>query len=205
MAAEVRGSVLISRLASAAALASVLSITLSGVAAADNASGTRGHHKFNDEATAAGATCRYVETSPTLFDIYRMVMKSPLVWWPNRNSSITTEHGRVGWRAIVKYNPGGTWRTLLKTPIQYATAYEDQLSPYGSSTDAPFTSIRANISASSLSSASALRVSVKAFWFRTDGSILGWSTHDVDWYRVIQGTVVAGTIEGSCPRYFADE
>ena len=189
------------RFASAAMMAAVLTFSVSGVVAADSVSGTYGHYTPTDGPPGGGAICRYQMTDPANAEIYRMVMRAPSVWWPNRRSDVTTEHGRVGWRAVVQFYRNGSWRTLTTTGIQRATAYEDQLSPYGASTKAPFTNISVNINDPL---GRKFRATINMYWFRSDGSVLGRVTHPVKWYRLVVGSTYNGTIESSCPTYLGE-
>jgi hypothetical protein len=184
-----------SRLFSAIVLAAAASVGLTGVVAADSVSGVTGHYVPYDGVYTNGAICKYTPVGGGSYRIYRIVARPPSVWWPNRNSLSTTEHGRVGWRAIVQHKPAGTWVLYRKSAIQYATAYEDSVNPYGSSTKAPFTKIPVDISPGSMDT---FRVVVKAWWYRTDGSILGWFKHTVKQYQIRFGTSIWGTVDEQC-------
>src|SRR6476620_11352049 len=82
----------------------LLSIVMSGVAAADNVVGQHGNYIFTDYniTDQYGATCKYT-AGPGLgvWDLYKIVARAPSVWWFDTNSSITTQHGPVGWQLIV--------------------------------------------------------------------------------------------------------
>ena len=114
-----------SRLMLAVIGAAVLSIGLSGIAAADSVVGQHGNYVMTDYGIAdeTGATCRYSDVGNLTFDIYKLTARAPSVWWMDTNSSITTQHGTVGWRLIVKHKApaASTWTTVGKTSIQKKT------------------------------------------------------------------------------------
>src|SRR5262245_64557548 len=109
-----------SRLSLAALMSAALTFVLSGVAAADTVTGTVGHYVFNDLSTfqAAGVTCRYHASAPGshLFYLYKIIGRAPSAWWPDGNSSLSGEHGTVGWQIIVKHTQpaASTWIVLQK-------------------------------------------------------------------------------------------
>jgi hypothetical protein len=184
----------------------LLSIALSGVAAADTAVGQHGNYVFvdGDSTTTTGATCKYADAGNLTFDVYKIVARAPKAWWPDTNSSITTQHGRVGWRFSVYHKtPAASSWTLLKTSsTQKATAYEDQLTPYGDSTKAPFTNMGMLISGKNFPATELFMAKVKVLWYRADGTVKGSVTHDVAWYRWL--TNIDSSINSNCVRRFLD-
>ena len=166
-----------SRLFAATALAAMLSVAFTGLASADSEFGQVGNYLFTDTAESPMSTCRYNYQAPNHL-IYRIVTKPPSAWWMNTNADVTTQHGHVGWRVIVKDYDNGT--VLAKSPIQHKTAYEDQLNPYGNGTKAPFTSIAINVSHAW---AAKMQLTARVNWYRNDGSIKGYVLHDVGVYR----------------------
>jgi hypothetical protein len=197
----------VSRLITATVGAAVLSIGLSGVVAAQT--GITGNHLFIDSngSSTTGAACRYLRVTDTRAKITQITARPPSVWWPDRNSDNNTEHGKVGWRAIIYHTNAGLGFVFLKqSGIQYATAYEGYPGGYDNADKAPFTNITVGITASSLPAGDQLRVVVKAYWFKKDGSVLGSDTHTVLWYKLKLSADDPGHIQQQpCPKsiYFA--
>lgn len=107
----------------------------------------------------------------------------------------------MGWRAIVQQATSveGPWATVRKTSIQMATAHEDQAAPWGSTTKAVFTKlIMPWHTDSDPHNWHAVRIVVKSFWYRNDGSVRGWAKHRILGYRTKYGTMV-GTADEFCP------
>jgi len=195
-----------SRLMLAAVVAAVLSIALSGVAAATTVVGQHGNYIFidDDSMTTTGAICRYADpNSVGTWNIYKLTARAPSVWWFDTNSSITTQHGPVGWRLYLlhKAPAASTWSLLKKSTIQKKTAYEDQLVPYGSATKAPFTNIALSITANNFPSTELFMARVKVYWFRSDGTVRGSATHDVQNYFWSANGSDAG-VHANCVRRF---
>jgi hypothetical protein len=191
-----------SRFFGAVVAASVLSIGFSGVAAADTVSGQVGHFIFTDgnSTTTAGAKCRYTQTDPNTWRIYRIVARAPKVWWPDTSSTSNTQHGRVGWRVILKYRHSGdtAWTVLKKSAIQYATAYEDH-PLYDSADKAPFTKIAVDFNGSNFAVGDQFMVTDRVNWYRKDGSVRGYATHDVFYYnQIVSGSSFGVTGVGYC-------
>jgi hypothetical protein len=97
------------------------------------------------------------------------------------NSSITTQHGRVGWQLFVlhKTPAASKWTLLKKSTVQHAIAYEDQLAPYGNATKAPFTNIALTFNGLNYPTTELFMARVKVYWLRADGTIRGSATHNV--------------------------
>jgi hypothetical protein len=193
------GNMRVTRFLAASAGAVVLSIGLSGVAGAQT--GQTGNYLFIDSSSTPGAVCKYERVSDTRAKIYQITVKAPQVWWPDRNSDNNTEHGKVGWRAIIDHtNAGPGFVKLKQSAIQYATAYEGYPGGYDLADKAPFTNISVGITASDLPSGDELRVKVKAIWFKKDGTQLGSVTHTVVYYTLKIST--GGTIQtmNVCPK-----
>lgn len=173
------------RLGSGLALAMLGVLTLGQTAFAYE-SGTFGHYRVTDSASTPGATCKYTPDSsnPSLYSIYKITVPAPSVWWPNRNSTSKTEHGKVGWQVQVLYDFGGPgYPTYAKSPIQKAIAYEDQITPYGATTKASLTKMTVSFNGKARTDAIGWLALVKIIWYRTDGSVLGYVTHVVQNYR----------------------
>jgi len=184
-----------SRFGLAAVLSAALSIAFSGVAAADTITGVVGHYNFNDLSTfqAAGVTCRYEARTlgSSVFDLYKIVGRAPSVWWPDTNSSISGQHGTVGWQMIVKHKQpaSSTWILLKKTTVQKATAHED--SPAFDSNDkAPLTNKSVSINRFDFSGPSSeqFMVTKKIIWYKADGTVKGTASHDNIYYRNYEGS-----------------
>lgn len=195
-----------SRLMLAVVGAAVLSIGLSGIAAAaDTVVGQHGNYVMNDfgDANETGATCRYSDVGNFTFDIYKLTARAPSVWWMDTNSSITDQHGTVGWRLIVKHKApaASTWTTVGKSSIQKKTAYEDQLMPYGASTKAPFTNLSLSINKANYPATELFMATVKVYWYKADGTVRGSVSHDVSHYRWLSGTTLQG-LNSNCVRRF---
>ena len=198
-----------SRLALAALLAGALSIAFSGVVVADSSTGSIGNYLMHDNSTfqSAGATCRYNPSSPgsNLYHLYRIVGRAPSVWWPDTNSSIANQHGKVGWQLIIKYKlpASSTWALLKKSDIQKAVAYEDA-PDYDTNDQAPFTNIYLNINYANFPDASTeFQAYAKVFWYRADGSVRGTLTHQYVYYRIYEGSTAGGvSVNQFCRRSF---
>jgi hypothetical protein len=183
----------LSRVAGALAGTLALSVGLSGVAAADSTTGQTGHFKFVDSTTKPGAVCWYEPGGTNAYNLYRVVVRAPKVWWPDTSSSSNTQHGKVGWRVIIKSGSPGSFTTLKKSGIRYAIAYEDH-PLYDNSDKAPFTSITQNFISDKFTD---YMVSVKVFWYRADGSVMGTATHDVVYYDTNINGTATGPIQNS--------
>ena len=184
----------VSRVLGATVGALTLTFALSGLV---QAAGQTGNYLWVDSMQKAGAVCKYDSGGR----IYRMRIEAPQLWWPDRNDLNTTEHGKVGWRAIIEHtNAGPGWVFLKQTSIQTATAYEGYPGGYDLDDKAPFTAKVVDISAGSLPALDELRVKIKAFWYRKDGSVLGSLTHVDQWYVLKLGTS-AFTQQSPCPKY----
>lgn len=173
------------RLGGAVALAMFAVLSLSQTAFAYE-SGTFGHYAVKDSPATPGATCKYVQdaVNPSLYTIYKITVPAPSVWWPNRNSGSTTEHGKVGWQLQVLYDYGGPGYPLFaKSPVQKAVAYEDQTTPYGTTTKAPFTKMTVTFSGKSQVDATGWVALVRMVWYRADGSVMGYVTQLLQNYR----------------------
>lgn len=184
------------RFATAVSLAATLSIGLTGVVAADNVVGQTGHYLFTDGSGEPGAGCLYRQTDAHTWRLFRIVVRPPMVWWPDTNADINRQHGRVGWRVIVwhKAPADSSWTLLTRSPIQRAIAYEDQPA-YDPADRAPFTRIRVDINGAAFPVSEQFRATVKAMWFRRDGTVRGYVTHDVQYYREI----ISGSDFGVAP------
>jgi hypothetical protein len=177
--------------------ACILTIGLSGVVAADTVKGQHGDYLFTDSSGTPGASCRHVNGGGGEWWLAKIVVRPPSVWWPDTNSSNTTQHGPVGWQAIVKYRTlgsTGSWTLLMRSSVQHATAYEDQLVPYGNSTKASFSKktffINGSLAKYHLKE---FQVTVKAFWYsKSDGSVMGMASHTVQYYNYWLGSTNEG-------------
>ena len=133
--------------------------------------GQHGHYLF----TVPEATCRYKGSGP--FKLTSFVIPPPAVWWPDTVSGKHHQHGPVGWRAIVQQTSDpetGPWTLTTRSPVQKATAYEDQDALYGAGTKAPFT--KRTISWDHPGNLT-YRVLIQAFWYHHDGTARGWVKH----------------------------
>ncbi len=169
------------RLLTGTAIALCCLLGASGVALADTESGQHGHYLFTDDSTNRGVVCVYAGSNP--YRLVSLIVKAPSLWWWDTNSSSATEHGRVGWRAIVQVSlPGayGPFNTVLRSSIQKATAYEDQ-PPYDVNDKAPLTRKKLAFDPAPYKSQpnAYVRVDAKAFWYRPNGSTAGWVRHTV--------------------------
>ena len=186
-AATLKGNAVFHRIrfAGAGALALVACLSVGQVALADGTTGSVGNYLFTDASGHVGATCKYTadQNQSNSYWITRITAKPPSVWWPDRNSNSNTEHGKVGWRFIVKYNNGGGFHVETRSSIQKATAYEDSQQPYGSSTKAPFTKMTVSFKGKARTSVAQWRVVVKVFWYRKNGTVQGTATHTVQYYN----------------------
>ena len=192
----------VSRFISATVAAVALSVGLSGVVSAQT--GQTGNYTFTDSngSSTTGAACRYLRVTETRAKITQITTRPPSLWWPDRNSDNNTEHGKVGWRAIIQHTNGGPGFVFLKqSGIQYATAYEGYPNGYDPADKAVFSNIIVGITASSLPANDELRVIVKAYWFKKDGSVLAYVTHTVLWYKYKQSASDTGIIaQQPCPK-----
>ena len=179
------------KLALAAVLAAVVSIGLSGVVAADSVHGQTGHYVFTDDATHAGANCRYVGIGGNTWQLSSFSVRPPSVWWPDTSSNSDTQHGPVGWRVVVyhKHAAASTWSKLKTSTIQRKTAYEDHPA-YDPADKAPFTRITISVNASAYGATEQYRVNVRAIWFNKpyNGTVMGFAVHTAQNYnQVVDG------------------
>ena len=187
-------------LAFAVALAAGLMVGTSVGVAADSETGQTGRHLYTDDADHPGATCIYKgQNSP--FHLRHINVRAPKVWWPDTNSTNTNQHGMTGWRAVVQQSPGddAPWTTAYKSPLQKAIAYEDD-PPYDLADKAPFTKRSFDFHYDK-SKGTYFRVLVKAYWYRSNGSVLGKATHVVQNHQLTLPSPHAGGLYGLC---FAD-
>ena len=173
-------------------------IALSSPVSADSTTGLTGHFLFTDSSGTPGAKCTYVIEQPSnLAFIHKFTVKPPKGWWPDTNSSINNQHGKVGWRFILEETTNGTdWVTVKHSSVQKATAYEDSQNPYGSATKASFSKMALTINAHNYPYGE-FRVTVTAYWYKANGSQLGSASHTVEWYRSVAGTDKQ-TFDGGC-------
>lgn len=194
-----------SRLMLGPVAAVLMTIALSGVAAADSVTGQHGNYIFVDghSQSTTGASCKYTDVGNFTYDIYKMVARAPQVWWPNTDSGNTTQHGRVGWKfSIYHKTPAAlTWTLLKSSSVQKKTAYEDQLAPYSLATKAPFTNLSLSITAGNFPATELFMARVKVLWYRPDGTVKGSVTHDVQEYKWMSGTTLQG-FNSNCVRRF---
>ena len=185
----------VSRFVTAPVSAIVLSIVVAGAVAADGTTGQVGHYVFTDSASKPGATCVYNTTGGSEAFLNSVVVRAPSVWWPDTSSSSNTQHGQVGWKAIVKEGSPGSWSTIASSSVQKKTAYEDH--PFHDPADkAPFTNLTVSFTSNKFMN---YLVTVKVFWYRADGSVKGTATHDVVHYRDrIDGTSIGASPAAYC-------
>jgi hypothetical protein len=141
---------------------------------------------FKDDSTHRSATCKYAVDSAdsTKYWISKITVTPPSVWWPDTNGTKTTQHGTVGWRILVdRYDGGPGFYTVARSPIQRKVAYEDQLAPYGSSTKAPFTKMTVAFNGKKYGTGNTWVVFVRVNWYRPDGTVMGYVTQLLGYYR----------------------
>jgi len=177
----------------ASLIAAIGVLALGTPVSADSTTGQTGNYLFTDAMATPGAKCVYVDEGGTAY-IHTFTVKPPKVWWPDTDSNSDTQHGKVGWRFTVEQNQG-SWVKVKQSSIQKATAYEDSQNPYGSSTKANFSKMSLNINAHNYPFGE-FRVTVKAFWYKANGSVLGTASHTVYWYKY--GGTSTSTVSGGC-------
>jgi hypothetical protein len=178
--------------------ACVLSIGLSGVVAADNTTGQTGHYVFNDSSSKTGANCNYASIGNNTWRITSISARPPSVWWPNTSSNSNTEHGRVGWVVTVKHkHPSATtWTVVKASSVQKKTAYEDHPA-YDSADKAPFTRITVSFNGASYPATEQFFITVKVYWYKSNGSVLGTAFHQNVYYSQVAGGFNQGTLPTS--------
>ena len=78
-------------------LAALLTLVMSGVAAADTYHGQHADYIFMDgSSSSTRATCVYTYPNANL---KTLIVKAPKLWWPDSIAEKHHEHGTVGWRA----------------------------------------------------------------------------------------------------------
>lgn len=177
--------------ASATALAFVAAMGIGQTVLADTQVGIAGDHLFTDDSTHRGATCKYTQDSknPNVYWISSITAVAPQVWWPDRDSTNTNEHGIVGWRfAVQKSGDGNSWTTVAHSNYQKKTAYEDQLKQYDPTKKAPFTNMTVSFNGKSYGQTWLWRVVVRPIWYKPSGAVLGYIKHPVQWYVEKFGT-----------------
>ncbi len=190
----------VARAGIATLLAVVGSIVFNLTALADTSSGQMGDYVFTDNSAHAAMICT-LKNSPAqqaTFWLAKVTVKPPSLWWPDTSSDSNTQHGRVGWSFILQNDQGTNhWKTVYKSPVQRATAYEDSQDPYGSSTKAPLTKMSKTIRGKSYAANSVWRVIVRANWYRKNGGVLGYVKHTATWYA--ERLNVGGALSANVP------
>ena len=163
--------------------------------------GQHGNVLFADDSTHRSATCKYTVDSadPSTYWISRITVTPPSVWWPDTNGTRTTQHGTVGWRFFVERDNGGPGLYMVaKSPLQKKVAYEDQLAPYGSATKAPFTKMTVAFNGKKYGMGSSWAVLVRVNWYRPDGTVMGYVTQRLAFYREKLPSGTAIPVEPEC-------
>ena len=184
------------------ALAGAALFATSGVALADTQTGQVGHYTFKDNASTYGATCIYAGSGP--YKLTQIVVKAPLLWWPDTSSSNNREHGTVGWQLSVQISkPGayGPWHTLFMTTPQLKKAYEDQPA-YDPADAANLVKWTLYINGAYKHDPNAYaRVEHEAFWYAPDNSTMGTVVHDQFYYKWQNAGAATGST-GACPIHY---
>ena len=125
-------------------------------------SGKVGQHSLND--------------FPSMVCVYdaNAHLKSFEVTAPNvyaRNTTSGRDHGKVGWRFIIKRRIDATTTRLYRSPIWTATAYDDQKAAFVMKTAAPA------IPNDGYSPGAEFTVIIKMFWYSSAGVRIGTATH----------------------------
>lgn len=170
---------------SALALAVTAVLALAGAVQADSETGQHGNYLFRDDSGHAGAVCVYAGSNP--FRLVQIIVRAPYLWWPDTNAESNTQHGKVGFRGIVRLSkPGayGPWDKIKQSDIHKATAYEDQ-PDYDVNDKAPLTKITMSFDPSKYSGHpnAYISVRIKGYWYKKNGDVLGTVTHDVFYYE----------------------
>ena len=156
-------------------------LTLGGAAYADTETGQHGHYQFRDSYPDPGAVCVYAGSNP--YRLVQVIVYAPRLWWPDTNSDVTNQHGKVGFRGIIRVSkpgPYGPWAKVKQSEIMTATAYEDN-PDYDLNDKAPLSKITFSFDPSKWSDHpnAYVQVRVKAYWYKKSGDVLGTVTHDV--------------------------
>ena len=188
-----------SRRRMAALVGSLLAILTIAAPAAANAelghSGTVGVHALRDSPRKPGATCVYSQ---------------PNLWFLKiRPPKVFASSGRqtVGWRFIVERQPGttddvldwtktGPYRVTYRSPIARAVATTTTPAPFSwreVEVDVPESSERSN--------SHRYRISVRMFWFGSDGRTLGSALHRIGYYWATVGIFDAWLQENFCDAF----
>jgi hypothetical protein len=139
-----------------------------------------------DGPAMTAATCRYSDTLP--LKLRSVIVKPPKVYWPDTNSDVDNQHGKVRHRVIVQRSTdgGSTWSLYRASAVQSAIA--------GEKVAAPLT--KRTVSISLASKTTVFRVVSKIQWIRPNGSVRGTLLH---WYHStrwasdqLQGTIEPG-------------
>lgn len=158
--------------------------------------GAIGHYQVVDGDTP-GVTCVYGPGDVHKLKSFKV--KAPSLWWPDTNSDVNTEHGRVGWQIIIEESahPGeGPWTTAFKSTTLKATAYEDVPVLYDPAKRAPFSK---RTVAWSKSGANSYRVVERLVWYLPSGKVRGTLKHWIAYYKLGGGAAGAPISVGSCP------
>jgi hypothetical protein len=192
------------RLSALLALAGAALFATSGVALADSQTGQVGHYLFKDDATKGGATCVY--SGSGTYTLTKIVVKAPALWWPNNNSSVNREHGKVGWQlSVLVSKPGayGPWHTWYMTTTQVKTAYEDQPA-YDAADKAPLATWTLNINAKAYKRYPNAYAGIEhtAFWYASNSSTMGSVVHDQFYFKWQNVPAQTGST-GACPIHYS--
>jgi hypothetical protein len=104
-------------------------------------------------------------------DLQSITVAAPAIYARNTTSGV--DSGQVGWQIIVrrKLDSQVKFHTVLKSTIAKTTTTDDAPAAFKSRTVVPF-----------VPDDSTFIVIVKSFWFRADGSVVGWVKTRIDRY-----------------------
>lgn len=177
------------------ALVTLLAVMLGAapVLAGGEEIGKVGAWRLRDTASKPGVTCYYDASTKLLTSMF---IRAPKVW--ARDVTTSRDRQKVGWRYFIKELEGPeSVRTVYKSPIMTARAYDDQPAAFQGVRHAP--TIDRN--------SDPHYVAVKLFWYR-NGSIEGKTLQQqLEHYQAtIEGSGVMQPVTGAfgCPGGYED-
>jgi hypothetical protein len=149
----------------------------------ENITGEIGHYDFRDYphgSHGGNVECDYHTYSNGQHRIDEFVLRVPRIWWYDKDSSTTHEHGTVGWQYRIQESTDPDtvpFSTVYTSSVQKHTAHEDH--PGFSDGDrAPFTTRHLDWSNGHTVY---YRIKYTVNWYASNGSVQGQISH---WYFV---------------------
>jgi hypothetical protein len=161
--------------------------------------GTVGVHSLNDTSASPGAICKYHYLSSYQFGRLRRITVQP----PNMMAVAGKSAQTVGWEFIVErkslpLGPPTPWKKRYTSPEMTAVTSDSHNAAFSSA----YVGVKVPAPPGAEDGARHIyRVTVKMFWHRGDGSVMGSSRHRVDFYRIVESNGGTGEQDSFCDGY----